>query len=50
MNGPTVGGSAVVFAGGLLAGFQASYNTQLDEKDQARTRFRIFLSGLGWVG
>lgn len=36
VNGPTVGGSAVVSVAGLLAGFQASYNTQLDEKDQVR--------------
>lgn len=37
VNGPTVNGSAVLSLGGasgVLAGFQATYNTQLDEKDQ----------------
>lgn len=34
VNGPTVNASAVFEVKGLLAGVQATYNTQWDEKDQ----------------
>lgn len=37
VNGPTVHGAAVVNVKGLLAGVEATYNTQLDEKDQVST-------------
>lgn len=51
VNGPTVNGSVVVnLAGkrGLLAGFQATYNTQLDEKDQ-KPEFLDYNVGLAKV-
>lgn len=52
VNGPTVHGAAVVNVKGLLAGVEATYNTQLDEKDQKPEfldyNFGVGLEGKGW--